>query len=101
MRNDAIHNQRDRRNLTDADIIRYVEILDKRAKHGAETGGRGNQHTKSGKTPGGALPAKPAERSSSKTASTIGVSPRKVERTRTVADFFIDTVMVESGKKLN
>jgi hypothetical protein len=28
----AIHNQRDRRNLTDADIFRLVGLLDKREK---------------------------------------------------------------------
>jgi protein gp37 len=82
----AIKNQRDRRNWTDAEITRAVMALDERKKHGAEPGGRGNQYAEtkeneSGKAQPCALP-KTAER----TAEILGVSPRKVEQTRTVLD---------------
>ncbi|MBI5570280.1 MAG: hypothetical protein HY914_10080 [Desulfomonile tiedjei] len=75
----AIHNQRDRRNLTDADIARLVAIVDERRKpefHGNQHTGGQAQHCATPK------PSKSAEQ----TAETLGISPRKVEQTRTVLD---------------
>ena len=76
---------RDRRNLTDADIVRLVAELDKRrtraevASIGGTTGGRGrNSLAQSG--------AKLSNKSADETAAVIGISARKVERTRTVLD---------------
>ncbi len=82
----AIHCQRDRRNLTDADILRLVSELDKRrrkgersdlAPHGAKSGGK----------------------SADATAAAIGISARRVERTRAVLDKATPEVKaaVESG----
>jgi ParB family transcriptional regulator, chromosome partitioning protein len=75
----AIANQRDRRNLTDADILKCVELLDRRSGHG---GDRGNQHT-GGKVPMGILPN---TKSSERTAEIIGTSSRTVSRARRVLD---------------
>ena len=90
----AFSRQADRRNTTDADIMRAVGVIDNRKsrtdnlKHGQETpdtpcGVSGNpappldlQNQASAKKP----------RSSSQTAKIIGVSERKVERVRTIAD---------------
>ncbi|OPX18909.1 MAG: hypothetical protein BZ151_12030 [Desulfobacca sp. 4484_104] len=76
----AITQQANRRNLTDAEIIRCIEALDRRRQRG---GDHGNQYTggKVAKAPNGAF-AKTCE----ETAQTIGISPRKVERARTVLD---------------
>ncbi len=68
----ALHNQRNRRNLTDAEIMRVVERLDERKNRGR--------------------PAKIAStdanfgKSSHITAQKIGTSPRKVEKVRTILD---------------
>ena len=55
-----------------------MSVLDERKSHG---GDRGNQHT-GGKAPSGAL----AEKTAAATAELLGVSPRTVERVRTVLD---------------
>ncbi len=68
----AIDCQRNRRNLTDADILRLVSELDKRRKQGARTD----------LAPHGAKSGKSAD----DTAEAIGISTRKVERTRAVLD---------------
>jgi hypothetical protein len=67
----AIHCQRDRRNLTDADIVRLVEELDKRKGKGARTDLASSEATSTGK-------------SAEDTAKVIGTSRAKVEKARTV-----------------
>jgi len=76
----AIHRQTLRRNLTDAEIIRCIEALDKRRERG---GDHGNQYTggKVAKASNGAI-----GKSAQETAKTVGVSRSKVERARTVLD---------------
>lgn len=69
----AIHNQRNRRNLTAAEIVRCVAALDERKQQGERID----------LAPQGAkLPGKSAE----KTADLLGVSPRTIERARVVND---------------
>ncbi len=79
----AIHNQRDRRNLTSADIVRCVGMLDKRAT----------------KSEAGAMKGKLTSHdvSSKKTADVIGTSQATVERTRTIIDYGSE----EDVKKIN
>ena len=71
----AIHVQRDRRNLTDADIVRLVAQLDKRRAHG-------------GDRRSGDFKAQPCalKKSAEETAAIVGVSTRKVEQARAVLD---------------
>jgi protein gp37 len=75
----AIHNQRNRRNLTDAEILKCIEALDMRRKKGDEQ-----------KREGGKFQPKASSeatgKSSHKTAATVGTSRVKVEKTRTVLD---------------
>ena len=66
----AIHIQRDRRNLTDAEIVRVVAMLDERKKRG-----RPGKFTSSEANLG---------RSSQITARKIGTSSTKVEKVRTI-----------------
>ena len=71
----AIHTQRDRRNLSDAEIMSVLSLIDKKV-----TGFKGDSPL----APSGAycdLPAKTSYR----TAKEIGISARKVERARKVA----------------
>ena len=74
----AIHNQRDRRNMTDGDILRCVEVLDRRKPKGGDRKSRGAQSITSTEVID--------KRSSKDTATVIGTSPAKVERARTVLD---------------
>ncbi len=70
----AIYLQKERRNLTDAELASCLSVLDSREKpifHG-------NQY-KSGGAPHGALP-----KSAKVTAEKLGISTRKVERARAV-----------------
>jgi protein gp37 len=67
----AIKTQRDRRNLTDADLLHLVEMLDSRRQAGR---------------PKLAQPCANNNKSSRETADLLGVSSRKVEQTRTVLD---------------
>jgi len=69
----AIEQQTQRRNLTDAEIIRCIEALDRRRQ-----AGRPSKKL----APSGANLNK--GKSSRETAKLVGVSPRKVERARTV-----------------
>jgi len=87
----AIHNQRDRRNMTDADILRCIEALDNRQSHG------GDRKSGNFKPPSGALKQKSAKQ----TADILGTSQRKVERTRTVLDHADEKTKqeVKSGRK--
>lgn len=80
----AINCQKNRRNLTDADIWRYVKALDQRKPPGGEAHERGNQY-KSGSASRDALPPKP-NRTAAKTAEIIGTNTTKVERVRLLMD---------------
>lgn len=94
----AIHNQRNRRNLTTAEIVNCVAILDERKKPEF----RGNQYT-SGQAQNCAPPktdtqptfdvaesvaavvnAIPKGKSAEQTANLLGISTRKVEQVRTI-----------------
>lgn len=71
----AIHAQQDRRNLTDADILRLTEQLDQRRKRG---GDRKSEGIRSRTSP------EVSDPSSVTTAKLIGTSPAKVEKARAV-----------------
>jgi len=76
----AIHSQRDRRNLSDADLLRWIEEVDKRRKAGRPEGGEEKLPSVEGNK-------KRQERASSaETAAVVGTSARKVEQARTVID---------------
>lgn len=72
----AIRCQRERRNLTDADIMRLVEQLDLRRQ-------RGGDHT-SEKAKASLDAIAPAGKSADETARIIGTSPAKVEKVRAI-----------------
>lgn len=71
----ALHEQRDRRNLTDADFVRLVETLD---EYRARGGDRRSEEARS-KTSNDVFGP-----SSTATAKLIGTSPTKVEKARAV-----------------
>lgn len=71
----AIHNQRNRRNLTQAEIIRCIEKVDQRLSHGGDRRSEEAQKTKASHD---AL-----KKTASKTAAIVGVSQATVERART------------------
>jgi protein gp37 len=75
----AIHLQRNRRNLTDAEIIRCIEALDRRKERGGDH--KSAKFQEKSKAPDGAI-----DKTSQETARVIGISPRKVERTRTILE---------------
>lgn len=72
----AIRCQRERRNLTDADIMRLVEQLDLRRQ-------RGGDH-KSEKSKASSEAIDPAGKSAEQTAAIIGTSRAKVEKARAI-----------------
>jgi len=74
----AIHCQRDRRNLTGADILRWVGELDRRKQRG---GDHKSVEAKS-KASSDAFDPKSAQT----VAETIGTSTRKVEKARAILD---------------
>ena len=84
----AIHNQRNRRNITEAELLRCIEAVDKRRE--AERDDRGKFTV----APSGA-PGKSAEA----TAKIVGTSPRKVERARNVLSDPEEKAAVITGKK--
>ena len=86
----AIHNQRNRRNLTDEVLLACIEVVDRRLNRG---GDRRSENAKS-KAPIGAI-----GKSADYTAKVVGVSPRKVERARTVLTDPQATAEVKEGKK--
>jgi protein gp37 len=96
----AIHNQRNRRNLTDAEIMRCVEAVDKLRERGARPGHefRGNQHVEFGKNinPNIFTPEPPTHQ---QTAEVVGISPTKVQEVRAVASDPKAREEVESGIK--
>ena len=84
----AIHNQRDRRNMTDADILRCVEALDRRKRRGERTD-LTSTDVKSG-------------RSSQETAKIVGTSSSKVEKARTVlSDVRSRNAVLKGAKTIN
>ena len=84
----AIHCQRDRRNVTDADLLRWIGELDKRRQSGERT------DLATGV-------ARSLPRSSEETAEAVGTTRGKVEKARTVLDHAPEEVKQEvlSGKK--
>jgi hypothetical protein len=74
----AIANQRDRRNLTDAELAGLVIVVDKRKA-------RGGDHKSEEAKSKASLDA--IEKSSHVTAELTGTSPKKVEKIRAIADF--------------
>ena len=77
----AIRLQRNRRNITDAEILACVEALDARKPRG---GDRRSEEAKS-KASSDAI-EKPSSKSAQETADLLGISTTKVERTRAVLD---------------
>lgn len=75
----AIHRQRDRRNLTDAELFKFIEWKDKRKDKEA------NLKQNITEAPDGAS-VQTGKKSAEQTAETLGISARKVERARTVMD---------------
>jgi protein gp37 len=88
----AIHNQRDRRNITDAELIRCVEVLDKRNNHGGDRKSEDFQNQ--------VAPAQ-LEKSHQRTAEILGIGERKVSDLRTIIDSKDSEVkqQVEAGEK--
>jgi ParB-like chromosome segregation protein Spo0J len=76
----AIHTQRDRRNLTDSDIIRLVEELDRRRSK-SEAGKQGRN-----KQLGQAQRCASPRKSATVTAEIVGASTRKIEQARAILD---------------
>jgi len=72
----AVHNQRDRRNMTDAELWRCIQYVDKRKEQG------GDRRSEDFKSSGEPL----KEKSADKTAKILGTSSTKVKKARTVID---------------
>jgi ParB-like chromosome segregation protein Spo0J len=92
----AIHNQRDRRNMTDADLIRCIEAVDKTKQRGGDR--------KSEKSKASSDAIDPQGKSSEETAKVVGTSARKVEKARTViknADPETKLAVLEGEKSIN
>lgn len=77
----AIHLQRNRRNMTDAEIMSCIQAVDARRRRG---GDRRSEEAKS--KPQGCGIEESRSASAKKTAEIIGVSTRKVEQVRTITD---------------
>jgi ParB-like chromosome segregation protein Spo0J len=91
----AIHNQRDRRNLTDADLFRCIEAVDKTKQRG------GDRKSKESKASSEAVDK---GKSSEETAKVVGTSRAKVERARKVikkADPKIKQAVLDGEKTLH
>ena len=73
----AIHLHWKHRNLTDAEIIRCIEALDRRKTWGGDR--RSQEFKEEIKAPNGGL-----KKTAQATAKVVGVSPPKVERARTI-----------------
>jgi len=84
----AIHRQRDRRNLTDAELWKCIQWMDKR-----------QPRSEDGRFKPAAQDCAPVERSSQQTAQALGISARKVEQARTVMDHGDETTKqaIEKG----
>jgi len=72
----AIHRQRDRRNLSDAELWKCIEWMDKRKERGERTDLAQSCAKSETRNP----------KSAEQTAQTLGISARKVEQVRTVLD---------------
>lgn len=86
----AINNQRNRRNMSEAELLRCIEAVDKRQERG---GDRKSEEAKS-KAPSGAF-----DKSAETTAKITRVSARKVERARRVLSDPKEKEDVMAGKK--
>jgi len=88
----AVHNQRDRRNLSDAELLKLVEFVDKRKKHGGDR--KSERFRNQGDTC-------PLDRSANLTAKILDTSDRKVKEARTVLDHADDELrkQIERGEK--
>lgn len=86
----AIKCQTNRRNLTDAELMRCVQELDKRRT--AQDSGKHGRDIQTGGTQSCVPPVGP---SSAATAATLGISQRKVEQIRTVLDHAPEPVKAE------
>jgi ParB family chromosome partitioning protein len=73
----AIHNQRDRRNMTDADILRCIDAVDKLKPRG------GDRRSESAKSNGSSEPIE-CKTSAQETADIVGTSETKVKKARAV-----------------
>jgi ParB family chromosome partitioning protein len=93
----AIRSQRNRRNLTEADILRCIETLDKR-KTKAEAARENGAMSGTTQAPAGA--SVPPVKSARKTAELLGISPRQVERARTILDHGSEEVKQAVGPTL-
>jgi len=82
----AIHNQRNRRNLTDAEILRCIEALDKRKKAGRPPKELASSEAIYQPESTNKRKKKNEDKSSQKTASTVGTSRAKVEKARAVLE---------------
>jgi ParB family chromosome partitioning protein len=83
----AIHTQRDRRNLSDAEVLRLIELVD-RPQEGFNTA----------LAPFGATVGSPPK-TAAITADAIGISARKVERARVVLSNPVEAAAVRRGDK--
>ena len=77
----AIHRQRDRRNLSDADLFNCIEELDSRKKSGAP-----KRNNNASKTSGASEPVVLKKSSAENTAATVGTSSTKVKKARVIQD---------------
>lgn len=76
----TIHLQKDRRNLTDAELYACILELDKRQPHG------GDRQSDKFKSPDGLLNHDNSTSSRQRTAEVVGTSPTKVQKVRTIED---------------
>ncbi|MEW6226645.1 MAG: hypothetical protein AB1700_00905 [Bacillota bacterium] len=83
----AIHTQRDRRNLSDAELLRLIELVD-----------RPQEGFRSPIAPIGAIDVK-SSKTAAITADAIGISARKVERARAVLADPEEAAAVRNGEK--
>lgn len=86
----AIHNQKNRRNLSEAELLRCIEAVDKRRKRG------GDHRSEDAKSKGANAPV---ERSAETTANIVGISPDKVKRARSVLSDPKEKEAVMAGEK--
>ena len=96
----AIHCQRDRRNLSDADMLRWIAEVDKR-KTAQERAAMGTPAREGNTLPSSEGKVNRHERTSAQhTADIVGTSRAKVEKARTVLDKATDEVKqaVEKGE---
>jgi ParB family chromosome partitioning protein len=83
----AIHTQRDRRNLSDAELLRLIELVDRRQE--------GFRSPLAAIEANGSRPSKSADL----TADAIGTSRAKIERARVVLSDPEESAAVRRGEK--